>query len=123
LGEPIVKKDLICVFNELLGQLRALHWQTRSYAQHIAFETTYDTIAEHADRFVEVYQGKYGRVKVISQPNLMNIDDDNLKGFINEHIHYFTQECKLKEDDVDLLAIRDEIVAELNKLKYLLTLK
>jgi hypothetical protein len=118
-----VKKDLICEMNELLGQLRSLHWQTDSYAQHVAFERAYDAIAEHADAFVEVYQGKYGRIKIVSQPKLLNFDEDELVGFIDKHIHYFSQEFDFKDSDVDIMAIRDEIVAELNKLKYLLTLK
>ena len=118
-----MEKDLICEFNELLGQLRALHWQTKSYAQHIAFEKTYEAIEDNADRFVEIYQGKYGIVKIVCQPILLNIDDEGLIGFINNHVNYFLNEFEYEDDDVDLMAIRDEIIAELNKLKYLLTLK
>ena len=44
--------------------------------------------------------------------------------FINDIIEFLTVEIPkvIKEEDTDLLNIRDEILAELNKLKYLLTL-
>jgi len=118
-----MEKDIICVFTELLGQLRILHWQTEIYARHMAYGRAYDALEELADSFVEVYQGKYKRVKLSCQPNFGNISDPELNEFIDKHVCYLTKELYLGSGDVDLLAIRDEMVKELNQLKYLLTLK
>ena len=118
-----MKKDIICIFTELLGQLRILHWQTEIYARHIAYEKAYEAIEPLADSFVEAYQGKYKRIKIICQPCFGNISDTMLNDFIDGNVKYLTEELCLGSGDVDLLAIRDEIVKELNVLKYLLTLK
>jgi hypothetical protein len=114
-------KDLICAFTELLSQLRILHWQTKSFARHIAYEKVYDSLEDYADDFIEIYQGKHGRIRLSCQPQLFNVDED-IENFIDNHINYLSNDLPITEDDVDLLAIRDEMVGQLNKLKYLLTL-
>jgi len=117
-------RDIICVFTELLGQLRILHWQTELYARHIAYERAYEALEGHVDGFIEAYQGKNKRVKLTCQPEFLNIDEtEKLNEFINYHVNFLTNVFEFAEDDVDLLAIRDEMVKELNILKYLLTLK
>jgi hypothetical protein len=37
-----------------------LHFQSRSYAQHMALGAFYDEVGELVDGFVEAFQGKYG---------------------------------------------------------------
>ena len=37
-----------------------LHFQTRSYAQHMALGAFYDEVGDLVDGFVEAFQGKYG---------------------------------------------------------------
>ena len=107
-------------------QLHVYHWQTESYAAHQAFGGAYDAIDGLMDQFVEVFMGKYGKVasKGGFDIKLANITDKKPEDFIDEVIEFMTTEVPkvLKETDSDLLNIRDEIVAELNKLKYLLTL-
>ena len=107
-------------------QLHVYHWQTDSYAQHQAFGGAYDAIDELMDLYVEVFMGKYGKVAAKDGFNieLNNITDKSPVEFINMIIDFLTNELpkNLKEQDTDLLNIRDEILAELNKLKYLLTL-
>lgn len=36
-----------------------LHLQTRSFSEHMALNTFYDSIGDLADSFIESYQGKY----------------------------------------------------------------
>ena len=107
-------------------QLHVYHWQTDSYAAHQAFGGAYDAIDGLMDRFVEVFMGKYGKVasKGGFDIKLANITDKKPDEFINDMIEFLTVEIPkvIKEEDTDLLNIRDEILAELNKLKYLLTL-
>jgi DNA-binding ferritin-like protein len=108
-------------------QLHVYHWQTDSYAAHQAFGQAYDALDGLMDNFVEVFMGKYGKVasKDGFDINLANITDKKPGEFIDSVIDFLTNELpkSLKDNDTDLLNIRDEMIAELNKLKYLLTLE
>ena len=113
---------------KLVTQLRIFHWQTDSYAQHNAFGNAYENLSELIDKLVEVHQGKYGRVVYTSPAGLeiSNSEDLNVQEILTEVADYLTTNFNELHDpvkDSDCLNIRDEMVAELNKLKYLLTLK
>ena len=113
---------------KLQNQLRVLHWQTESYAQHKAFGKTYDALTDLIDSLVEVHQGKYGKI-TYSTPlsiDLVNIDEISIDEVLTEVTDYLSAEFSGMVDatkDTDCLNIRDSILQELNQLKYLLTLK
>jgi len=116
---------LIAPFLRIQNQLRIFHWQTTSYAQHKAFGKAYEALDELIDAFVEVFMGKYGRSKASVR---YTIELDNLGGdfteVIDNYVGYLTGlTSELDPADTDLLNIRDEMLGELNRLKYLLTLK
>ena len=48
-------------FLGLQMQLKVNHWQTKGYARHNAFGSTYDELQDLVDRYVEEAMGKYGR--------------------------------------------------------------
>jgi hypothetical protein len=108
-------------------QLRVFHWQTESYAQHRAFGKAYENIGDLVDQFIEVLMGKHGKLEAEDgkyQIELANYKDGDIDSILNEFISYLeTFDSELEEKDSDLLNIRDEIKAEVNRLKYLLTLK
>ena len=113
---------------KLITQLRIFHWQTESHAQHEAFGNAYESLSELIDQLVEVHQGKYGRILYTSPAGLeiSNLEDLNVQDILTEVAEYLTTNFNELHDQVkdsDCLNIRDEMVAELNKLKYLLTLK
>jgi len=117
--------EFIRRFFEAYSQLYLLHWQTKKYGRHIAFDEVNEELEDLVDRFVEAYMGKKGeRVKLVGDIVVKNIDELNLGQFINGYISFLVNDIpQLASDkDVDLLAIRDEMVALLHKLKYLLTL-
>ncbi len=109
---------------EIQSQLKFYHWQTTSYARHIAFGGIYDALSPLIDTFVEVLMGKYGRVPALPI-KLYNRNEKEPMEFIEETIAILQGlSDKLdSEKDTDLLNIRDEMLSEFNKLKYLLTLK
>jgi len=116
---------LITPFLTILNQIKIFHWQTTSYAQHKAFDKSYDNLSDLVDEFVEVFMGKYGRTKAATHYTieLENYSNDYLAA-IDEYISYLidlTEEVDLGTD-TDLLNIRDSMLSELNRLKYLLTL-
>jgi DNA-binding ferritin-like protein len=116
--------NLVSPFLQIQNQLRIFHWQTTSYAQHKAFGKAYEEFDDLIDTFVEVYTGKYGRTKASVR---YTIELDNLSSdygqFIDEFIAYLNSlTSELSAEDTDLLNIRDEMLAVLHRLKYLLTL-
>jgi len=116
---------LIAPLIKIQEQLRVFHWQSETYAQHKAFGEAYEKLGELTDEFVEVFMGKYGKVKA---KITYNIELDNLSenylDYINDYISFLNKVTDdLSDQDTDLLNIRDEMLATLNKLKYLLSLK
>jgi DNA-binding ferritin-like protein len=116
--------------NFLLGlqiQMKINHWQTKGFARHNAFGGFYDSLSALIDTFVESAMGKYGRftldeeTKTIQLSNLSELDMKGLVSTVRESLVQMSEQ--LEPSDTDLLNIRDEILGELNKLSYLLTLE
>ncbi len=114
-------KNAMQILIQLEQQLRVLHWQTKSYARHNAFGSTYDTLGDLIDKFAEVGMGKYGRFDV-DAINVKNMDSMQLDSYLQVITKALMSFDKEFQADTDLLNIRDEVLAEINKLKYLLTL-
>ncbi len=119
--------NLIELFLTLQNQLRVFHWQTESHAQHEAFGDTYGTLDGLVDSFIEVYIGRYQRpfAKNKFEVSLVNYDSGTCGDFVDIFVEVLENQLAsaISEKDTDLLNIRDEMLAALNKLKYLLTLK
>lgn len=108
-------------------QFKFLHWQTKSYSEHITFGKLYDDLSDLIDELVEVWMGKKGRpefdpeftisIKDIEYVNYTELMDDFLEFLVS-----FVDSLD-PEYDSDLINLRDEIMALINKGKYLLTLK
>jgi DNA-binding ferritin-like protein len=114
--------------NFLLGlqvQMKINHWQTKGYARHQAFGSFYDTLNDLIDTFVESAMGKYGRF-ILEDENktiqLNNLSELDMKGLIVT-VRKALVQMELDSSDTDLLNIRDEMLGEVNKLSYLLTLE
>lgn len=119
-----MEKELLANIIQMQGQLKVLHWQTESYAEHNAFEMVLEDLSERFDRIIEVYSGKYQRPKFGGVKQISFADYDNLKvdAFI-EGMDDFLANAFMAQQDSELANIRDEARADLMKLKYLLTLK
>jgi DNA-binding ferritin-like protein len=108
-------------------QMKINHWQTKGYARHKAFGEFYDTLGDLIDTFVESAMGKYGRFILNDESKtiqLNNISELDMKGLVNTVREALTQMSEqLDPSDTDLLNIRDEMLGEVNKLSYLLTLE
>ena len=120
-------KSVIKIMN-FQQQMRILHWQTTSFARHNAYGGIYDSIDDLLDRFAEICMGKYGRIELndeISELKLKNMKDLSINSYLNDFCEFLVELTGEFDDekDTDVLNIRDEVLAEVNKLKYLLTLK
>jgi hypothetical protein len=112
--------------------IKVFHWQTNSYAQHVASDQLYNSLQTLTDQWVEVYQGKYQTLTFdedkVNVP-LRNVDLDDLKLHLTQFKTFLMRDIpKFLGDDkemkhTDLYNIRDEMLAITNKTLYLLKLE
>ena len=124
--------EYIPMLLEVLDTIKTYHWRTTSYAAHKATDELHANLSEKTDEFAEVLLGKIGEdrsaalavtsvsVRVLSTPQeaaaatreyIASLASLSSSPHLSHHM------------DVDLLNIRDEMVAMLNRFLYLLTLK
>lgn len=107
--------------------MRINHWQTKGFARHNAFGGFYSSVDPLIDQFLEEAMGKYGRfnlddeTKTIQLSNFSEIDLKGLLDTLRNALYQFTEQ--FDQQDTNLLNLRDEILGEVNKLSYLLTLE
>jgi hypothetical protein len=58
-----VISELICKAFTTRNLLHFAHWNTGSFAAHMALGDLYDEIIDDIDEIVEVYQGKFGLIQ------------------------------------------------------------
>jgi len=122
-----MKEELTLKLIQIQTQFKFLHWQTFGDAKHKAYGKIYDSLTENIDKFVEVMMGKYGRVKFEPEFSIMfqDISAISVQDFIDgieEFLINMTDQLDNRRD-TDLLNIRDEMLGDINQLKYRLTLK
>ncbi len=130
LGVSSFEKDITIMFMEILMMVKLYHWKTHSYAQHKATDDFYGSLNDHMDEFIEVLMGKTNsRIDLMKHKTIKLIDLTNMvqfKGKLTEFKSYLSnleQTPFIKSmSNTDLLNIRDEILGDVNKLLYLLTL-
>lgn len=123
---------IVPTFLHMLNTVKLYHWKTTSFATHKATDELYGSLNSKLDEFVEVMLGKDelgGRARLLNVPVIKLDTFSNNASFKKQIEIYKTFLLHLSEDPVfsalmntDLLAIRDEILADFNKFLYLLTL-
>jgi hypothetical protein len=124
-------KLVIPKFLEMINTIKIYHWKTSSYATHKATDQLFADLNTKTDEFVEAMLGK------------SDINRDSVLRFLSVKLVMFSSnaECRTQIEgykqflltlptnknfnamaNVDLLAIRDEIMALLNQFLYVLTL-
>jgi len=111
---------------EINAQLKLFHWQTFSYAQHKALDKIGKSLSNTFDKLVETLLGRYRNFEY--RPLSIQLEpysNENLIVKIEQYIKLFVQnECAIiNKQDSDVQNIIEEILADLNQLKYLLTLE
>jgi len=122
-----MKEEFIIKFVQVKNQFKFLHWQTFGDAKHRLYGEIYDGLGDLIDEFTEVMMGKYGRPEFDPEFALMfqdisSISIQNFMDGITEFLVSFSDQLDSRYD-TDLLNIRDEMLALINKSKYLITLK
>lgn len=128
------KKHMITSMLQMLMTVKLYHWNTLSFSTHKATDELYGSLNTLIDQFVEVLLGKHNNVSERNKQEILAIK--------TLHLHTYKDNGKFKHqlesykkyliglnkhfsngENSDLLNIRDEILATLNKISYLLTLK
>jgi hypothetical protein len=115
---------IVAIFFNIRDQIKLYHWQTRSFAEHKATDDLVGKMDTNIDTFVEAYMGRYGRPRMGQTYPLKNLTVTGIRAFIARSDEWLTFKLPrmVKNTDTDLLNIRDEILADLNQIKYLFTL-
>ena len=104
------------------AQLKIMHWGTESYAEHNAYEVTFDSVNGGLDALVESYQGYYGRLNFGSKCDFISFADVETNSWLGSMLECLTT-LRNEFQESDLQNLADELIASVSKLKYLLTLK
>ena len=107
---------------------KLINWKTNSFALHKATDQFDDVLGQLIDRFMEVYIGSNN--PLITKENIQidniyigNILDNSINVLLTQFKTYLINiQYNLGIENTDLLNIKDEMLAEINKMFYLLTL-
>ena len=125
-------KDLMSSMNRLCMNLinhqivlKLFHFQTDTYGAHKASDAYIETYAKNMDKFLEVAQGIYGKVTLkkysVSGSSHTN---ENIEKHLNGMVIYLREKINdILDNNTELINIRDELISDLEQLKYLLTFK
>lgn len=109
--------------------IKFYHWMTKSYARHMAADRLFEQLISLGDKFIEVYLGKYSKLRVYTKSNskleILNLTDATAPAYLDKCIRFIKHEIPkhIAPTDTDLASILDELEAELNNTKYLFAFK
>ena len=119
--------EIALYFMFVRDQLKIYHWQTKQYSRHIASDSFVDDLSTKMDTFIEVMQGSRNERLQISKNafSFKNHDDSSVVMLLQKFKIWLVEELPsyLIPTDTELLNIRDEILADVNKTLYLFTLQ
>jgi len=121
--------SIILKMLEVQNQVKIYHFQTASYARHMASDRLFTSLITNIDTFGEVYQ-KTKRIKLNNGSKLVlkNLNDKQMYRYLSEFSNWLSDELPNllkgnKKVVSDLMNIRDEILADVNQTLYLFTFK
>jgi len=103
--------------------LKLFHFQTKLYGAHKASDTYLEKFSNTMDKFLEIAQGIYGKI-TIKKYMLKGSShtDENITKHLDGMINLLRYNINdVLENYTDLINIRDELVGDLEQLKYLLS--
>lgn len=129
-------EKILLTFLTITNQIKLYHWQTLSHPRHIASGDLYSELNELVDKFIEVLQGRLiletsnvnFRILLNDKMNtiiLKNYNDTNAFSLILNIKSYLesSELISVINNYTELLNIRDEMLAIINKSSYLFSLK
>ena len=124
------ENEVTVYFFEMLLMIKLFHWKTFCYATHKATDQIYDKLNGHMDRFMEVLLGKSNvRMNLVHKKSISLLDVSReefmsrIMNFKSYLVNISDHPAMKSMSNVDLLTIRDELLADLNQFLYLMSLK
>lgn len=114
-------EDFILLIKSSEVNAHIYHWATSSYAKHVALEGYYGASRDLIDKLVEVAQGKFN-IKYDLKGTIEISDSSEMIYFSNLKHQTTIMVKELFSEYEDLENIAVEILEEVNKINYLLSL-
>jgi hypothetical protein len=114
----------IKVIMNFQNEIKLHHWGTKSYAAHMALGALYEALDPMIDAFAETYFGVHGKQEIqeISELQLNGPSKVSIDSVLDSFQEFLNQDLPRETNESSLLNIRDEMLALVQKTKYLLTL-
>jgi hypothetical protein len=118
------QEELLCEMLEASAQAKVFHWQTSSFAEHEALGEFYEGFNDLMDKFIEAYQGCYGRIMVGCDMEVKPYTMDAPVAFLQSFKGYISSEARMCVLGNSALSnILDEINGLVEQTLYRLTFK
>jgi ERCC4-related helicase len=118
--------DLTLSILQTMAQNKMLHWGTSSYAQHKTFCDFMEEFDALGDSLIESIMGKFGRpLTGGASIEVLDYNQVDVIAYFDNLYEYYTAaiaQFQPKEQNEEIVNILAEIIALIDKAKYLLTL-
>lgn len=117
--------NMVIHFLEFSNTLKLFHWKTDRFALHKATDDLYGSLGGRIDTFVEQLMGILNkRVNIGSNAQLVIHDCSNPSDFLKHVVKFknYLEHMSFPSPQYDLMAVRDEMLGDINKFLYLYTL-
>ena len=106
---------------QLQLQLRVFHWQTKWQGRHEASGELIEKLVGHTDKFMEVYQAIYGRIKLGGEQHIVLSDvcDKEIMNYLKQYVHFLKQLDPHIKGHNSLTSIRDALLEDMQIAMYL----
>ena len=113
-------KEVVLLLIEASQQVRVFHWNTKSYAEHVALGSLYEAIDASADEIAETLIGLEDKRPVLS--GTIQLSDYRGTDSVRTFLKALSMELEAFEGSTDVLNLRDDLLAKVHKTLYLLSL-
>jgi hypothetical protein len=118
------QEELLCEMLEASAQAKVFHWQTVSLSEHQSLGEFYEGFNDLMDKFIESYQGCYGRIMMGCDLEVKPYTMDAPITFLESFKSYISGGARmLVIGNSALTNILDEISGLIDQTIYRLTLK
>jgi hypothetical protein len=124
--------EIAMLFFMVRDQMKIYHFQTSSYARHIAIDQFVNNLTVQLDTYLETIQGisntKIVIPKTAGRINLENITEDTAESVLKEFKNWVLTVLPSLSNNFkgvykDLENVQEDILSNINKTLYLFTLK
>jgi hypothetical protein len=108
------------------NKIRMYHWKTKIFSRHKATDKYLKIIDTIIDTIIEALQGsRESRISDSFTVKFKSLTDTNAPNYLKEHKNWLVSDFPklIRKEEYDILNLRDELLAAINRLSYLFSLK